>query len=195
MSNNPKHVCIIVGYQHSGKTHLLNQLIDQGYVGLNVDLWIHQYCYQVNQVGYQYVQEKFGAEYVNGQAVDRQKLKDYLLYHQEQLVELSRYLYQFLNQVIRDIDDDVFVELPTYFDYQACFDFDVDGFILLPTNPTKTPLFALPQLEQQYCKHQAQLNQSQGVYYWIDKHANIHYCDDVQSLINQLGIRKEGEDD
>ncbi len=195
MSNNAKHVCIIGGYQHSGKTHLLNQLIASGYVGLNVDLWIHQHCYQVNQVGYQYVQEKIGPEYVNGQAVDRQKLKGYLLNHQDQLVTLSSYLYQFLNQVIRELADDVFVELPTYFDYQTCFDFDVDGYILLPTNPYKTPLFALPQLEQQYYIHQAQLHQSQRVYYWIDQQGYIRYCHDVRCLINQLGIRKEGEDD
>ncbi len=67
--------------------------------------------------------------------------------------------------MICGLNHDVFVELPTYFDYQACFDFDVDGYILLPANPSKTPLFVLPQLEQQYHIHRAQLNQSPGVYY------------------------------
>ncbi len=184
-------ICLIVGFQQSGKTTLLNQLQAQGYHTINADEYIHQFLYQKNQLGYVFVKQSFGVNFVNDKEVDREKLKQFFQLYPDQLPVLTRFVNHFLNLYIKNYDHDVFVELPTYYDYETSFNFDVSGVIFLKPVAQNEDLFKLPKLEMIYQNLVPLFDKSPEVCYYFDNNRTIQYVLKIETLISKLGMRKD----
>ena len=65
-------ICI-TGLTGSGKTTALKYIASKGYETFEVEKYIHS-IYNKGDKGYEVIRDTFGAEYVNENGVDRQKL-------------------------------------------------------------------------------------------------------------------------
>lgn len=153
--------CLILGNKGSGKTTLLNYFSNLGYRVFNADNFIHQYLYKKNQKGYLYISDTFGLEYVNELEVDRVKLKQYLYTHPSYLQDITHFVNKYINTEIESKQDNIlFIELPTYFDYQNDFSFEINVLIFLKKKNETETLF--------------QLNKFDKIYSLIEKYFNNH---------------------
>lgn len=118
-----KKIICITGDIGSGKTTLLEHLAKQGYFTFNMDNYIHD-IYVKGQIGYQAILKNFGKQFVNNEAVDRNKLKEIINQDNRNLQKLNKIMFPIIQQKIRELDkrnEQCFIELGICFFYPQVF--------------------------------------------------------------------------
>ena len=125
-------ICI-TGQIGSGKTSLLNKFKSLGFKTFETDKYIHE-IYKKNKIGYQLIKKNFGDSYVNEIEVDRKKLGQLVFNDNKKLNKLNSLTIPKKKKKIlelKNINENIFVELGIYLKYENLFNDLFDHIILI----------------------------------------------------------------
>ena len=125
-------ICI-TGQIGSGKTSVLKEFQNLGFKTFEMDEYIHN-IYKKGEIGYQLIKKTFGDLYVNDVEVDRKKLGQLVFNNKEMLDKLNNLTIPIIQQKIielKKLNDDIFVELGIFLNYEAEFENLFDYVILV----------------------------------------------------------------
>lgn len=124
-----KLICVI-GLVNKGKSTAMKIISSYGYDVFIMDEYIHK-IYKKNDIGYNAIKTNFGSDYVNEQAVDRDKLRELILNDIKYREKLNSIMFPIMLDKLAKLKKEskglVFVELgiyiynPKYF--KSIFDF------------------------------------------------------------------------